>query len=44
MRSRSPVANTSSSGASAVRSCRRTLLSTKANRTGPFSRSRFRQE
>jgi hypothetical protein len=45
MRSRSPVANTNSSTASAVRSCRRALFSTKANRTGPsaFSWSRLRQ-
>ena len=43
MRSRSPVANTSSSTASAVRSCRRAPLSTKANRTGPLSWSRLRQ-
>ena len=37
MRIRSPVANTSSSTASAVRSCRWALLSTRVNRTGPLS-------
>src|SRR5436305_14903495 len=43
MRSRSPVANASSSAASAARSSRRGLRSTKANRTGPVCWSRFRQ-
>src|SRR5215475_5235816 len=43
MRSRSPVASTSSIIGSAVRSCRRALLSTRANRTGPVPWSRFRQ-
>jgi integrase/recombinase XerD len=42
MRRRSPVGNTSSSVAPAGGTCRRGLLSTKANRTGPVCWSRFR--
>src|ERR1051326_3957335 len=37
LRSRSPVASTNSSAGSAVRSCRRALFSTRANRTRPLS-------
>ena len=43
MRSRSPVAMTSSRAASVAGSCRATLLSTKAKRTGSFFWSRLRQ-
>jgi hypothetical protein len=43
MRSRSPVANTSSRAASVAGFCRGAPLSTKAKRTGSFFWSRLRQ-